>query len=336
MTRGVRLAASIIVVAVAGGAAGASCPRGAVRPRGGTPPVFYQLPPRATCDTSYLPTEVAGLVGNPELLEASGLAPSAKNAEVLWSVNDSGSDALVYALGEDGSHLGAVRLPVANEDFEDVAVAPCPDLVDSCVYVADTGDNALARSSVVVYAFAEPPVSPEEPLSTADGPVSLAAEALWRFPLRFPDGPVNVEALVVVPDATAMLLFEKTTDESARIYVLQAPWFPEQPTTLEQRGVVSLPPIGGDTRITGASIHWTGRLLAIRTYEGVYEFTLQSLSELFDLDARTPWVAVVPEDEAQGESVCYGGDGTSLFTLSESDGGSSGVALHVSECAPTS
>ena len=119
-----------------------------------------------------------------EVRESSGIAASAEHAGVLWTHNDSGDDAVLYAIDSGGRLLGRVAIAGAtNVDWEDIAVGPCP--AGSCVYIADTGDNDEDRDDAAVYRIPEP--------GAVDG-TSAAAE---RFAIRFPDGPRDVESIFV-------------------------------------------------------------------------------------------------------------------------------------------
>ena len=47
-----------------------------------------------------------GEVKNPAINEASGIVASRKNPGVLWTHNDSGNDAKIYAISTSGETLG--------------------------------------------------------------------------------------------------------------------------------------------------------------------------------------------------------------------------------------
>ena len=59
----------------------------------------------------------------PEIPEASGLAVSRRDPGLLWSHNDSGSAAVLFALDTAGTMRGRVRVPVKTRDWEDVSAA---------------------------------------------------------------------------------------------------------------------------------------------------------------------------------------------------------------------
>ncbi|HEY1099734.1 MAG TPA: hypothetical protein VGF99_12445, partial [Myxococcota bacterium] len=231
----------------------------------------------------------------------------------------------------DGRTRIVVGLPVDNIDFEDIAVGPCPDLSGPCVFVADTGDNDGDRDVVFVHAFPEPDVSQVKPAQADDEETSVRVdlEAVWTMPLVFPDGAhPNIEALAVLPDATAMLLFEKVEGERARIYAYRAPWTTQNPDaadlgarTAELTGSIEVPASVGDDkerRITAASLHWSGTRLLLRTTGAILEYSATDASGFFDLIGRAPRQQVVsPPDEEQGEAITHDGAGTAWLSISE-------------------
>ena len=75
------------------------------------------------------------------IAEASGMAPSAIDAEVVWLHNDSGDTARVFGVTLDGDLVATVTLAgVVAWDWEDMAAGPCGD--QRCLYIGDIGDNA--------------------------------------------------------------------------------------------------------------------------------------------------------------------------------------------------
>src|SRR5438309_1605081 len=66
-----------------------------------------------------------GIVNIAGLTEASGVAASRNNPGVLWTHNDSGHPAQIYALDTQGRLLGTYAVP-GNTDNEDIAIGPGP------------------------------------------------------------------------------------------------------------------------------------------------------------------------------------------------------------------
>ena len=66
-----------------------------------------------------------GLILNDEINEASGIASSKNNRDIIWVHNDSGDMARIYAVGLDGSNMGILRLPgIIARDWEDMCIGP--------------------------------------------------------------------------------------------------------------------------------------------------------------------------------------------------------------------
>ena len=64
---------------------------------------------------------------SPRVRESSGVAVSRAHRGVLWTHNDSGDDAYVYATDLAGTDRGVVRIRGARAvDWEDIALGPCP------------------------------------------------------------------------------------------------------------------------------------------------------------------------------------------------------------------
>jgi hypothetical protein len=324
----------------------------------------FTMPARPVCDDAQGPAVDVAAIAPPALREVSGVAASPQNPRALWLVADSGNPAVVTAVSvDDGQPLLEVALPVDNVDWEDVAVGPCPDLGGPCVFVADTGHKDGDRAGVVVYAFPEPRLDdPALPVAgrTADGAPRVDLDVVWAMPMTLPAGDtdddgraVDLEAIAVLPDATALLLFEKTKAASARVYAYRAPWTPllarQSPAAidavgrpLERTGIVTLPvDVFGaatrpkDRRITGASLHWSGTRLLLRTTGGVVEFAVDDPAALFDPSGLVPvrvWPS--PPDEEQGEAVAWDADGTGVWTIAEArrDARQALPVLHRSVC----
>ena len=77
--------------------------------------------------TSFSTGVQTGTIQNSSITEASGIAASRKNANVLWTHNDSGNPAQVFAMTPAGTNLAAYTLTgTGNRDWEDISVGPGP------------------------------------------------------------------------------------------------------------------------------------------------------------------------------------------------------------------
>lgn len=77
------------------------------------------------------------IVPDIQINEASGLAASRLHPGVLYTHNDSGDRARIFALdSEDGRMLAQYQvLPADHHDWEDMAVGVCPSKAGSCIYI---------------------------------------------------------------------------------------------------------------------------------------------------------------------------------------------------------
>ncbi len=329
-----------LLVVVAALVAGSTCQSRRPPPQPLPPTTsLFTMPARSLCAGDNASVADVGGVADPALREVSGLAASLLNDELLWMVADAGNAPAVFGVSAtSGETRIEIVLPVPNVDFEDLALGPCPDLSQPCVFLADTGDNDGTRSSVVVYAF------PEPSLATAPtGPPGVVTlDAVWAMPLSFPQGEsVDVEALAVFPDATALLLLEKTTSPSARVFAYRAPWtssvngFDDEARVLELSGTIAVPAEGKkrERRITGAALHWSGTRLLVRFTGGIVEYAAVDAVAFFDPASLSPrQVLPAPPQEEQGEALTYAADGRSIFSVAEAAKGQIPV-LHQSACA---
>lgn len=99
------------------------------------------------------------MLKNAAVTESSGLAFSHLNSDRLWTHNDSGDTARLFAFDRNGNTTGGCELVGVDAiDFEDMA-SFVQDSVARLV-VADFGDNRSVRPKVSLYFFDEP--SPEQ------------------------------------------------------------------------------------------------------------------------------------------------------------------------------
>ena len=98
-----------------------------------------------------------GQVTSSLITEASSLAASRVHRNVLYTHSDSGGKARLFAIdGWNGRHLATFTVTGAeNHDWEDIAVGPRQEGLDSCIYIADTGGNAWSKANTV-YRVKEP------------------------------------------------------------------------------------------------------------------------------------------------------------------------------------
>lgn len=240
-----------------------------------------------------------GMFQNPLLRESSGVAASRHQPGVLWTFNDSGNDALIFATDTLGRDLGAFTVVGAeNQDWEAISLGPCA--TGDCLYIGDTGDNGRGRPTSRIYRIPEPAV-PGDKLKTRRADV---------LEFRYPNGPRDVEAVFVGLDRTIYLASKVSNGPSSAFRIRPEAWKRGSIPTAESIG--KLPIDGGNlgNQVTDAALDPTGARVAVRTYLAVY---------LFDL---TPEGTLIPTDVAcdaaglqlQGEGISWLDDRVLVLT----------------------
>lgn len=256
------------------------------------------------------------LLNDPRVSEISGFAASHRHPDVLWTHNDSGDKAKLYALGLDGQVRATLHLRGArNLDWEDIAIQRHPD--GDLILIADTGDNGGLRQELTIYAVREP-----EEL------VDARPRIAWKMRFRWPDGARDCEALAVDPQTGELLLISKkrvppelftlpaapqgNRVETARLLgVLQGV---EQPNEYD----LARNPVYGRYRsqITAAAASADGRWLAVLNYRRVMLYSRTEGEDWASSVARQPEVLPYPW-LPQAEALSFDADGRRLWIGSE-------------------
>lgn len=239
------------------------------------------VPVAATATPWTLPAEWT--LDDPRLTESSGLARSQAHPDVVYTHNDRGDLARIFAMDDTGTRA-VLRVDVAALDWEDIATTP-----DGRIWVADTGDNDGVRSTVQVVVVDEPDV-----LVSADVPsVSYA--------LRYPDGPHDAEALLVDPRDDRLYLVTKG-EAGGRWY--------RAPARLDPDGANELEPLGpAPANVTGGDVSPDGASFVLRTQGRAW----------FGPLAGEPTSEIALPDQPQGESVTFTPDATAVLVGSEGE-----------------
>lgn len=247
------------------------------------------------------PCEVANRATLPDVPEASGLAVSRRHAGVLWTHNDSGHDAVLFAIDEMGIQRGQVQVPARLRDWEAVSAARCGG--EECLYIGDIGDNSFARRNVQVLVVREP--DPGDVRTTR--PVTYA--------VTYPDGPHNAEAMFIASGR----LFIVTRDNEGVLFGSKEPLGDDH--NIRLRGIARL----GLAAVTDAETSPDDASVAVRTSRAIVVYrTVDLIAGRVNPLVRIPIGGL---RESQGEAIALGTNGT-VFLASE--GGRAGrfIMLH--------
>lgn len=183
------------------------------------------------------------------LTEISGLAASTQHPGILWTHNDSGDSARVFAIDSQTCAVRAeVRLAgVSARDVEAIAVGKSSNGTP-VIWVGDIGDNADSWPSVHLYRFNEPKTIKSQSVTTTS------------YTVHYPDGPHNAEGLLVAPNPGGpMWIVTKSGTGNGGIYKLPADFVSSGSGTARRVGDTL-------TAATDASYAPDGRNYAIRGY----------------------------------------------------------------------
>jgi hypothetical protein len=228
--------------------------------------------------------------------ESSGLAAS---ADRLWTSNDGGSRLQVFELDRTCKVRRVVTNSIDPYDVEDLARA-----ADGTLWLADTGDNSLNRSTVALERI------------RPDGSATL-------FRLTYPDGPHDAEALLLMPSGELYIATKEPL--ASNIYTPVGPLSASAPTALRKVASIGLLPTGtpggpvgtaGQVVVTGGAVSPDGRSVALRTYTDAYVWTVSGGDVVGALKSGDRKRIALPPT-AQGEGLAFAADGRSLLTSTE-------------------
>jgi hypothetical protein len=254
---------------------------------------------------SFAPESIAPLGAiDAGLRETSGLAVSRTHAGILWSHNDSGDEAQLYAVDLTGTILATFDLAgVEARDWEAMDLGPCPiEPAGTCLYLADTGDNTRRRDTLEVHVVREP--------DPAGGSATLTP--LGRLRYRYPTEARDAEAVAVSPDGDLVVVTKGRTPD-VRLFRLDPlavhdAVVGDRAVVLDAGVVLPIEPDWDVGRVvTGASFRPDGLILAVRTLSEIFFFGWPSLDE-----AGPP--CFLGTREPQGEAVAWETERTLLLT----------------------
>ena len=309
-------------------------------------PSKAELELRLAHDSMGVPARLVGAVGRldrRDLTEASGAAASTRQPGVLFTINDAGNKAILYATDRTGADRGAWAVTGTNNiDWESISVGACDPAgaaggrAARCVYIGDTGDNDSRIPSRAIYRIPEPDaLAAETSAGGGKGKGSKSSRAPLATPkaealvYTYPGGPTDVEAMYVAPDG-AVLLVSKRESKDASGRPRRARVFRLPPEAWGARGAVvaqlidSLPIVPGSgtgREITDAALSPDGRHVAVRTYSQLFVFASDPASGRIQTAVPPARCNLSALDWSHGEGVTWNGTSGELILTNEGKGG---------------
>lgn len=265
----------------------------------------------AEISQDYEKPAVVGTIESNEITESSGLASSLCQPGVLWTHNDAGDNAYIFAIDAKGKHLGAWRVANAqNNDWEDMATFK--DGAGTCyLYVGDIGNNKRERVEHRVYRVKEPAITAEAAASNKKNP--LHTEPADAVTFRYPDTPHDAETMLAHPQTGDIYVLTKRVDGPSLVFKI-APQFGSQ-VRAQKVGEVAVPSVPNGL-LTGGAVSPDGKYVILCDYTAGFELSVGRAGSFDEVWKQKP-VQVDLGDRKQGEAVTFSADGKAIYTTSE-------------------
>ncbi len=203
--------------------------------------------------------------------EDSGLAPCSTFQGAFWTINDSGSDARIFAIKPDGSpvrretndskkqprYRGVLVAGRRNIDWEAIASDGAGNLI-----IGDIGNNRSNRRNLCFYIVSEP-----SPYAETTGP---ARKISFYYPTQnsFPDPSLNYDAeACFVLDGFIYFFTKHWTNTETILWRVD-------PTTDAYQAAVPVARFDARGLVTDAAVSVDRSRLAVLTYHSIWLFDL--------------------------------------------------------------
>lgn len=276
-----------------------------------------------TDDQEIISSELTiGFITSEQINEASGLAVSHINENVIWINNDSRAEATIYAVNPQGEHLATLNITgIKNHDWEDLATFKYKG--DSYILIADTGDNDAEGTNYQLYFIKEPKLS-----SNRGSPEMLTTKAAWTINFAYQDKARDSEAVAIdVANEQILLLSKRETPHQLFILPLKQEQnvalmmatklgeIPSFPSPLKKR-IETLDIMNYSYMPTAMDISADGSMAAILTYSSAYLYFKQEGDNWLETFSKQPKRVDFPTLH-QAEAIGFDQSGENIYITSE-------------------
>ena len=237
-----------------------------------------------------------------DLKESSGLL--IQSADTLWSHNDSGNSAKVFAFDKTGKKIKDRKFTkISKEDWEDI----CRE-ENGYVYVGDIGNNDNNRKNLLILRFTSGFYDKDEPLVVDS--LQFQYEDQTLFPPPSSSLNFDCEAFVVMNDTVFLFTKDRTKPYISQTLLYKFPATPGQHTAKYVSKFMTDVPLYLQGSVTGAGLCPDGKKLLLTGYLRMWLFTDFEGSNFFDGK-----LTVMQYNEySQKESVAFVDECTVLMT----------------------
>lgn len=266
-----------------------------------------------------------GTISNPSIDEASGLAASYQNRDILWVVNDGGNPPTLFALSPQGETIAEFNVENGqNRDWEDLASFSLNNT--NYIMIADVGDNFGMRSFYSLYVVKDPDI---RKIRLKNGNL---LRIVWQIKFQYEDGSKDCEAIAVDTQQKRILLLSKRTKPPI---LFELPLTKRAPDTiLTARPIARLNTLPQPTKDdlkygngkyrslpTAMDLSPDGRTLVILTYQHAYYYRRNANQTWADTFLKKPGIIPLPQPNTGElklrEALCIDPRNGELFVTSE-------------------
>jgi hypothetical protein len=251
------------------------------------------------------------------IMESSGIEISGQFQNRIYHINDSGSKGEFYITDFNGQFQELVSIKNFNPvDTEDMSLGPCGD--ETCLYIADTGDNQRTRKTSTIIAI-------KEKINFGG-----AAEIALKVNLKYPDGKAHdVESMAVHPNGNLYVITKDYQTKESQIEVAKVFWLPaselwENSSSLKTFRVLGQIDVGGilgdqglESLVTSMAISSKGDRFALLTYSAILEFNFDISAGLRNELSPSDFSLVPLERLIQQEAIAYSASQDALIYTTE-------------------
>lgn len=255
----------------------------------------------------------------PDTLEEISGFSSVEGSPLLWSVNDSGNEAIVYGYNPITNKIErTIEITNGeNEDWEDVTSDD-----DGNIYIGDFGNNRNKREDQVIYQLTTRHELPKVAMEAIK--ISFQFEDQDKFPPKKKNRNFDVESFVYLDGNFYLFTRNRSSkfDGTTKLYKLPAQ--PGHHTAMLMDTFVTCED-DDDCQVTSAAIDRKQNRLVLLSYNKVWLFSNYPADNFFKGSVRL----IKLNHTSQKESISFR-DENSLF-IADEENGSGGRNLYILE-----
>lgn len=267
-------------------------------------------------------------LADPAIQESSGVAAGRTIKGAFWTHNDSGDKPRLFAIDAAGKTVATLEIEkAAAVDWEDIA--SYVDFGKSTLLIADIGDNGAKRKTVMIYVVREPYIYP------GTSGLDLKASPIETIEFTYEGGPIDCESIAIDPTTRNIYLVAKGSKEKASCKIFELPWPPkDRKGNRTDKGPYTAKAVGSVPMhmVTAMDISPDGLRCVMATYGGGLQY-VRGEGETWAQALARPAANIALPVRVQGEGLCFGVDGRTLYLTSETKGQGPSPLLEVPPAA---